>query len=694
MPLINLTTNLKSLKFGNDQSGGGSSNQPYTQTTVPATDEPLQTELSVSGDNIGKGLGTTAFFTGGGAAAGAAIGALVSGAPGAGIGAIAGTIIGAGIGLGVASDQGFKIDNINILSSSGTGGTDFLIRGGTLLPNVIFSDITRLSKFFQSTNGVLFITKQNLLSKSAVRTQTSKGFFNERAYTPLGTLIQAGGNAFGIHVNKQGLNSFDGTGPTSKNEDLYGVKVKPTQPTLDNRLADLYGAKFLTLAGATIKKEYLKDDISEDPLKLFSYRGGPGSVLGIGKTNIILSNPTTKPNYLTSLLNNKVNYLTLGYPELSDYFSLKPPTFIKGTTERIGPQGSNIGIINGLSTFGASILPPLGFNVSKGLENPDPFINPREFKYYIPSQFQNDFRKNLILAIAAQDNSITTIMSSAPSYDPIYNKTIEQRVRLGDPGNANGKNLFSYTSGSAANADPTLQGPLGAASVNSYDKINVLPIYSSATPPSDNNVINDLVQFKIGVYNFDSGSSFNNIHFRAFLNQISDAYTADWNPTRYIGRGENFYTYGGFDRKISLSWTVAAQSKVELMPMYKKLNYLASVCAPNYSANGYMRGNIIKLTIGGYIHDQPGIITGFTYEMNEDNATWEIGIDDDGRSDDSVRELPHLIKVSGFNFIPIHNFAPQIQEITTPITSKISLDKPYIDENAYGKQKFINNFIK
>jgi hypothetical protein len=35
MPLINLTTNLKSLKFGNDQSGGGSSNQPYVQTPIP-----------------------------------------------------------------------------------------------------------------------------------------------------------------------------------------------------------------------------------------------------------------------------------------------------------------------------------------------------------------------------------------------------------------------------------------------------------------------------------------------------------------------------------------------------------------------------------------------------------------------------------------------------------------------------------
>ena len=72
-----------------------------------------------------------------------------------------------------------------------------------------------------------------------------------------------------------------------------------------------------------------------------------------------------------------------------------------------------------------------------------------------------------------------------------------------------------------------------------------------------------------------------------------------------------------------------------------------------------MRGNLVKLTIGGYFYQQPGIITGFSYEMNDDNATWEIGIDDAGNTDDSVKQLPHLIKVSGFNFIPIHDFVPK-----------------------------------
>jgi hypothetical protein len=106
---------------------------------------------------------------------------------------------------------------------------------------------------------------------------------------------------------------------------------------------------------------------------------------------------------------------------------------------------------------------------------------------------------------------------------------------------------------------------------------------------------------------------------------MSDSYSADWQAQKFMGRGENFYRYNGFDRKVSLSWTVVAQSKAELIPMYQKLNYLASVCAPDYSDLGYMRGNLIKLTIGGYLYEQVGIMTSITYDVPQESP-WEIAI--------------------------------------------------------------------
>jgi hypothetical protein len=129
-----------------------------------------------------------------------------------------------------------------------------------------------------------------------------------------------------------------------------------------------------------------------------------------------------------------------------------------------------------------------------------------------------------------------------------------------------------------------------------------------------------------------------------------------------------------------MSWTVAAQSKDELIPMYQKLNFLASNLMPDYNKEGYMRGALVRLTVGGYLYSQPGFITALTYDIPQE-ATYEIGIDDVGESDPSVKELPHMIKVSTFTFTPIHNFVPrkQINEYSGSLGAV----------SSFGKQRFI-----
>ena len=83
-----------------------------------------------------------------------------------------------------------------------------------------------------------------------------------------------------------------------------------------------------------------------------------------------------------------------------------------------------------------------------------------------------------------------------------------------------------------------------------------------------------------------------------------------------------------------------------------------------------MRGNLIELTVGGYLYNQVGIMKGINYGVPAESP-WEIGINDssikgagfdDNRSDSSVKEMPFIIDVSGFEFIPIHNFVPNIQK--------------------------------
>jgi hypothetical protein len=179
------------------------------------------------------------------------------------------------------------------------------------------------------------------------------------------------------------------------------------------------------------------------------------------------------------------------------------------------------------------------------------------------------------------------------------------------------------------------------------------------------------------------------MHFRAFIDSFSDSYDADWSPIDYMGRAEKLYKYKGFGRKISMAFTVVAQSREEITAMYDKLNFLASSLAPEYLdslSSGYMAGNIAYITLGEYIYDQPGIITSLTFDIPEESP-WEIGIDDDGnRLDiDDVRQVPHMIKVTGFNFTPIHKFRPEKQTFKNDI---LGTDSTRLLNT--GKQRYVD----
>jgi len=642
MGLINLRTNLKDLKFGQDEYKGGSSGQPFIQTRIPATDEPLQTGIS----NAGPVLASVG--------AGAVIGIIGGSAAGA-VGA--GAAIGAALGLGIGIAGSNATGNSLRLPSAGTGGPDFLLRGGTLLPGILANDAIRLTKYFASTEGVLFTTKQNLLSRLAVKTQASPRLLNDGVYTPLSSLSQAIGNPFGLHVNKQGLNPFLGIGD-SYTPDRYFDAIKNEvnlneiyySNLFNNRLVSLYTIK---ITDTGISREYYnKNNISDSSLALLSYEGGPNSFLGIGKTLIPLAldnfgaplSVATEKKLLTQ------NNLSLTYKEISEI-----------NTQNISDDGSSayIGFIN--STDVNISQQTLGYGNTNKI---------------------GDFRKNIKgeRALGVPDS---------PNYGV---DNIEQRVNLGNPGGPF-RNLKDYSKGLVLN-NPTNIDSVGAANGFSFDKITWSTIYNSnsdrlnITQETRNN-LRDLVQFRMGVINNNNPSKSTFMHFRAFLDQISDNYSSNWDPTKYIGRGENFYTYSGFDRKVSLGWTVAAQSKAELIPMYRKLNYLASICTPDYSPDGYMRGNIITLTIGGYFYEQPGIITSLNYEMNSDNETWEIGIDTDGVRDSTVKELPHIIRVTGFNFIPIHTFVPRKQKFSGGTFRDNTGTSPEIP-STFGPERYIS----
>ena len=265
----------------------------------------------------------------------------------------------------------------------------------------------------------------------------------------------------------------------------------------------------------------------------------------------------------------------------------------------------------------------------------------------VPSNDLLDFRNPL----RSRPNS-SKIMSLAPSYAAQDSKTIDgvngSRIYYTSPGQKS-KNLTSYTKGSGL-------GPI--------DKINSQRIYKSENADFEL-TSGDLIPFIIGAIDQNNPNEKEFIHFRAYIDNFNDAYSANWDAQKYMGRGESFYKYGGFERKINLGFTVAAQSKEELLQQYKKLNFLASNLAPTYSPSGYMGGSLITLTMGGWCSYLPGFINSLTLDVPEESP-WEIGIDDIGETSTigggGASQLPHIVKVTGFTFNPIHTFRPEKQK--------------------------------
>jgi len=149
------------------------------------------------------------------------------------------------------------------------------------------------------------------------------------------------------------------------------------------------------------------------------------------------------------------------------------------------------------------------------------------------------------------------------------------------------------------------------------------------------------------------------LYFRAFLDQFSDNYTGQWTPTKYLGRAEDFQVYGGFQRKITLSFKIAAATRSEMKPIYQKMLYLASSTAPTYADSGqFMRGTIVKMTVGDYVYELPGIMNSVNYTWNVDYP-WEIAMTEpEGIGDTTMQELPMIMDCS-IDFTPIHTFTPE-----------------------------------
>lgn len=223
--------------------------------------------------------------------------------------------------------------------------------------------------------------------------------------------------------------------------------------------------------------------------------------------------------------------------------------------------------------------------------------------------------------------------------------------------------------------------------------LNKLLYYNASEAPwevnQDQVYTKDIIKFVFEAIDNDNTENATAVFFRAFLSGITDNHQASINTFKYVGRGEDFYTYQGASRTIGFSFKIAPQSMQEQRPLYKKLNYLISQVYPDYSSTkGVMRAPIMRITIGDYFYRLPGLIESINITM-DDNVPWEIN------SGEYLKQLPHVITVQ-CSFKPIQNFLPRREKYSSTlkdgVTDSLSsdLNVPYITDE---KSDFVNASI-
>jgi len=704
MGLLDLKTDLKSLRYGQDTPGGGDSGQPYIKSKIPegltskSPDFLLRNGYLASRDALTDVARLTKMFFDLKSPNGllftakqnvlsrTAVRTQTSGILNEGVYSPLNTLAQAGV---IALGGHLNKQGINPFAQTGAYANN----------NNLYT--TRIKNYNQewlaSPDGSL---KNRLfaLYESKIQNNEIGGFAktNNISNLPSEILLYTGGPGSNLGIGNTSIRFADQRTGINSNKTFTGLKTwTPNQseqndPSRSRKFLDLFLNKSTGVTNTYFETNGIELLTQGEFPTNSTYVYGSGSEVGI-------NNKLFNPNNGTKKTDTTENVLK--YQEQTD--SSNPTrggaagkwNFItSGSLSSIGPGNSNsvYKLDNNnkpnILTPNDSILYANGsvtYNQKQIEETPygEPYINNSSKKTGAPEI--QDFRKILrekqtIPKFNKQQGEKNGALAKAPDYST---ENYERRVNIGGtnnmgPGNSEGKNLLLYTNNSGI-------GPI--------DKINALPIYRSKNVDT-NKPINDLVKFRIAAIDNNDPNFKTFMHFRAFIDSFSDSYTGEWDSVRYIGRGEKFYNYKGFDRTISLAFTVAAQSKQELIPMYKKLNYLASNLAPDYSEFGYMRGPLIELTMGGYLYNQVGFITQLTYDIPEDSP-WEIGLSDDGGEDSTVKELSHMIRVTGFSFTPIHNFVPQKQGLGFGGLNEVTTygSQRYIALTAGGKSNYDNN---
>jgi hypothetical protein len=479
---------------------------------------------------------------------------------------------------------------------------DGLVRGGivTALDRAVV-DAVRLGKWMVSVQGLLWGIKNLGLQSSNPNVETITGKRLTKVWTPINTLASTLGGFAGLHPKRHGITPFD------PEVETYSVtqtakRISHTDdatlgvPLTGNRLVQLYNETF-TIAANTISTSKF---VGEQFNTLTLGKGGPNSLYGVIPNGLL---PVRSVNTLSDLFS--------GYTPQNQYNpTAAGPNPSGGKGAAFEPDNTELGL-------NANNLPGSFLNNTKNSEGVSHPIEKNDtaaelIKNYetlsygnIPTREAgnpkvNDFRKDFTTKLGYRDADYS-------------NEGIESRIGIPNHAFSIGGDKSDYN-----NPNFTVR-----------DEINELDLDQEG---------NDLIQFWIKA---DGGSK---TQFRGTVSGITETFSPSWDSFKYNGRADQAYKYTTFERSLSLNFKAYASSRAEMKPMYKKLQYLATMTMPVYGGNGY-HGTLVTFRLGDLYNNKLAFIESLTYTLS-DETPWDIDMDG------NLGELPMGVDIAiGFKIL-------------------------------------------
>lgn len=632
MPLLDLKTDLKSLKYGNDQPGGGNSGQPYQRVDINKADNAFnQFRLNSIDDGLVRGGK-----------------------------------------VGATNASVVDVFRIGKFLKDFPKGPLWLAKQSGLQKSGPRLEAKELSTSRPTAGQGLFRNIANVVSNVVNRITNVIG--PTRIYNPLGTntLLQVGVNAFGGHLVRHGFL------PIQNNDVLYF------------RTAE-FNNKGTSSANRLVK---LMSIIGNPAANIDEYPGGPSSKYGIGTTlirrrgNFQIDNQDVTETYWARVEAKDVgkgyringhggdlegydnafrrigNFIQASLQTRSDYV-LEPINIIPVLRENLGDivasnddktipgekVNNKVPVVDGkirtgalreINSYTSSSFAINPFYINLNPDKPNDVIKSQDWKgdkTWIPQGEGTNIGKTVFpTAVGTGSKSISTYGDTAtkptnPSpavatYDALKSKI---KTSISQP-TAGG--TFTTNAVNINRTAPDFKYIGNNSKITAFERTN------------DTNVDSDTMALVFNPLDPFTGTSLGAIKFLGYISSYSDTNSSTWNSTQYVGRAEKFYIFNEFKRSVSLGFNIPCFNKAELSKKHQDLNKLVSTLAGRYNGNGLLGGVINYITVGNYVANQPSIIESLNFSPIE-NTSWDLD-----------EKLAFYIKVD-MSFTLIHNFLPQ-----------------------------------